>query len=773
MRLRYILFAILLSVSFLRAEVSSAQSLSLENIQNLKINQLSDQQIMAIWQKFQTSGLSEEAAFQLLMQRGLPPTEIEAFKKRLSQIQASGMMGEGSSLKRSPDSVRIKRDTIVPVKPSEAKSPSKIYGFDFFNNSKITFEPNLRIASPQNYILGPEDEIVIMVTGLNETTTTRKISPDGYLLIPNAGLVYLNGLSIEQATRVIKAKLRKIYPAMTSGATQATINLGNVRSIRVTILGEAQLPGTYTISSLSTVFNALYLSGGPAQNGSIRTIELIRDNRVFKTIDLYTFLQKGLMADNVGLQDQDVIRFPVYQKRVIIDGAVKKPGTYELRGSETLEELINYAGGFADEAYRAMAKVSQNGDKEHSLRDVPSSLFDRYVPLNADSVYFESILSRFTNRVYVNGAVYRPGTFELNPGLSLMQLIKKADGLRDDAFLTRGYIKRTSPDLEKEVVTFDLSRIRSGAEQDILLHREDSVMILSTADLKEGRSITIEGYVRKPGVFMYRQGMTIQDIVTMAGGFSTAAASHRIEISRILKDASDIVANQLVKTYTIELDSALYSKNIGAFNLEPLDYIYVPRLVNYRAIGRVRIDGEVLFPGDYSIEKRDETANDIIARAGGLTPSGSLAYSQIFRKGIRVDVDLEGVSNKINSNALIIMAGDSIMIPRENLFVEVSGSVNTPQLLRYVRPGFKYYINATGGVKQNGSLKGAYIQYANGINRPVKRFLFFRNYPRVEPGSKITVPEKKAQPFKIGFGEVSAFASVLTALVGLAAILSR
>lgn len=774
MRLRYILLALLLSVSFIKGEITSAQTLSLENVQNVKISQLSDQQVMAIWQKFQASGLSEEAAYQLLMQRGLPPTEVEAFRKRLVQIQSSGLNGEKMTIKRKPDSARITRDTITPSIPQQTKSANRVYGFDFFNNSKITFEPNLRIATPQNYILGPDDELVIMVTGLNETTITRKISPDGTLQIPYAGLVYLNGFNMDQAGRVIREKLQKIYPAIRSGTSQMTVNLGNVRSIRVTIVGEAKLPGTYSLSSLGSVFNALYLSGGPAANGSLRNIELIRNNRVFKTIDLYDFLQRGLMNDNISLRDQDIIRFPVYKKRVAIEGAIKRPAVYELRETETLEDLINYAGGFSDDAYRAMAKVSQFGNKERSVRDVPSSFFDRYVPLNADSVFFEAILNRFKNRVFINGAVYRPGTFELTQGLSLMQLIEKADGLREDAFLTRGYIKRTSPDLEKEVVSFDLRKIKDGIQADIPLFREDSVTILSTSDLREGKTIAIDGYVRKPGSYTFRQGMTIQDLVAMAGGFSTAAASHRIEISRILKDAGDMVANQLVKTYTVQLDSALYTKDTAAFKLEPLDYIYVPRLVNYRAIGNVSVNGEVLFPGDYAIQKRDETAKDIIARAGGLTPSGSLEFAQVFRKGVRVDVDLAGKSDKFNANALIIMPGDSIVVPRENLFVEVSGAVNTPQLLRYARPGFKYYINAAGGGKQNASLKRSYIQYANGINRPVRHFLFFRNYPRVEPGSKIIVPEKQADlRLKLGLGEVSAMTSVLTALIGLIAILGK
>lgn len=768
MRLRYIIFALLFSVSFLGTVSSSAQTVSIDNLQNLKVSQLSDAQVLSMIERMQASGISEEAGIQLMIQRGLPSSEVDELKRRIAQVKSSGVNGGSGMVRRTPDTVRSARDTVRPITPTPVKIPSRVYGFDFFTNSTITFEPDLRIASPQNYILGAGDEIVIMVTGINETTTTRKISADGTILIPNAGIVYLNGLSIEQATRAIRAKLVRIYPAISSGSTQVTVNLGNVRSIRVTVIGEAKVPGTYTISSLASVFNALYLSQGPSANGSLRNIELIRNGRVLKTIDFYNFLNKGLTSDNINLRDQDVIRFPVYNKRVAIDGTVKRPATYELKDNETLKDLIDYAGGFSDDAYRAIAKVSQLGERERNLRDVPASLFDRYVPLNADSVYFEAILNRFSNRVTINGAVYRPGSFELTPALTLKNLIDKAEGLRDDAFLTRGYIKRTSPDLEKEVVTFDLGKIRSGAQPDILLAREDSVVILSTNDLREGKSVTIDGYVRKPGVFNYRAGMTIQDVIAMAGGFSTAAAIHRIEISRILKNESDIVANELVKTYTIELDSALNSSAASTFTIQPLDYIHVPRLVNYRAIGNVRVNGEVLFPGDYAIQKRDETANDILSRAGGLTPAGSLEFTQVFRNGIRVEVDL---ANNTPNDALIVMAGDSIVVPRENLFVEVSGVVNTPQLLKYSTSGFKHYINAAGGVKENGSLKGAYIEYANGINRPVKRFLFFRNYPRVKPGSKIIVPVKKAPAFRIGFGEVSALASVLTALVGLAAIL--
>jgi protein involved in polysaccharide export with SLBB domain len=772
MRLRYILIALIISVSLLKAQSSYSQTISTDNLQNLKVSQLSDQQVLDVWSRLQASGVSEEVAYQQAMQRGLPATEVEAFKLRLAQLQSTGAKSRMSQIKRAPDPITEKRDTVKTVIEQVQKSSSAVYGYEFFNNPKLTFEPNIRIATPKNYVFGPDDEVIINVNGLNQTTITRKITPEGTIQLPNAGPVYLNGLTVDAAYNTIRNKLATIYPAILSGQTKVDISLGNVRTIRVTIIGEVKQPGTYSISSLSTLFNALYQSQGPSYNGSLRNIELIRNNKVIRTVDFYTFLQKGLLSDNVSLQDQDVIRFPVYKKRVSIDGSVKRPSTYELNATETLQDLIDYAGGFADQAYRSAAKVSQYGDKERTIRDVPASLFDRYVPLNADSVYFEAILNRFTNRVAIAGAVYRPGSFELTPGLTLTQLIDKADGLRDDAFLTRGFIKRTNPNLQKEIVSFDLSKLRSGAERDILLSREDSVVVLSSNDLKEGQKVTIDGLVQSPGIYTFRQGMTIQDIIGMAGGFSTAAAGHRVEVSRTLKDASNVVANELVKTYTIELDSALYSKNTGPFLLEPLDYIYVPRLVNYRAIGTVSVEGEVLFPGDYSIQKRDETANEILSRAGGLTPYGVLKYAQIYRNGLRIEEDLMARDGQPIANALIVMPGDSIVIPRQNLYVEVKGEVNTPQLLRFSRSGFKYYINAAGGITQRAKLKRAYIQYANGINRPIRHFLFFRIYPKVEPGSTINVPEKQGFGVKLGVGEISALTSILTAVVGLIAIIA-
>jgi protein involved in polysaccharide export with SLBB domain len=371
--------------------------------------------------------------------------------------------------------------------------------------------------------------------------------------------------------------------------------------------------------------------------------------------------------------------------------------------------------------------------------------------------------------VVLQGAVYRPGVFELNEGMTLTQLIKKADGLREDAFLSRGYIKRTNVDLSKEMISFDLRKVLSGPQTDISLVREDSIVIMSTRDLRDEQRVSIDGFVRSPGIFLHREGMKLGDLIALAGGFTSDAAIHRIEVSRIVRNQADTVANQLVKTITLQIDSNLNS-TANDFRLQPLDYVYVPRLLNYHSLGNISVVGEVLFPGDYTIQKRDETIKEFIARAGGITPYGSLENAKILRNGIRVDADL---TSKKNRNIFEVMAGDSIVIPRMNTLVEVIGAVNTPQLLSFTNRNFKHYINAAGGTKENISLRGAYIKYPNGINRPVGRFLFFRNYPAVKPGSTIVVPPRNTVRLKLGFGEISGITSALTALITLVAILSK
>ncbi len=748
---------------------SSAQDISSQDINQIEVSQLSDEQVIEIRNKYESAGLSKEQAIQLMTERGMMPNEAQLLERRLSEIEHDGHSSQAPPSIPEKPSINNSRDTIAIPPPVHVKKQSRVYGSDFFSNPNLQFEPNIRIATPQNYVLGPDDEVQVTLTGLNESNVKSTISPDGNLKLPYAGLVYLNGFTIEQATAQIYAKLQKVYPGLASGQTKLNVNLATVRSIRVAIIGEVVQPGNYTISSLSSLFNALYQSGGPTPKGSLRNIEVIRGNEVIQTLDFYTFLQKGFLESNIRLEDQDVIRVPVYNKRVAIAGEVKRPGLYELKDNETLADLLQYSGGFSDNAYKGMAKVTQVGEKEKSVKDISADMFDRYVLMNADSVYLGSILSRFSNRVVIEGAVYRPGVFELSSGLTLKELIDKADGLRDDAFLSNGIIKRTEPDLDKNMLSFDLHRIISGAEPDIPLMREDSIIIFSKQDLKDKTAITIAGHVRQPGTFVFRKGMSVADAIAMANGFTNDAASHRVEISRLVKNTSDEVSNQLLDLITLDLDSALNNKT-NIFLVEPLDYIYVPRLVNYKSLGNVKIRGEVLFPGDYAQQRRDETGPEFIERAGGVTPIGSLANAQIYRNGTRVDIDFTGTDLKQQESALILMAGDSIYIPRNMPFVEVRGAVNNPQLLSYSGTRFMHYINSAGGIKENARLRGAYVQYANGTNQPVKKFLFFRNYPSVTSGSKIIVPEKGPAKLRLGFGELPIITSSLAAIVTMVAL---
>ena len=774
-----LLFYILLIFSIATSFRSNAQSISMSDIQNVKVSQLSDEQIGQAWKKLQESGVPESEAYKLMIQKGMPAAEVEEFKNRVTLLglNKKGAKVSSSSQKENIDFARDTAQTVIRpyVAPKPApvpEAPLSVFGMDFFNQTTIRFEPNFSMATPKSYVLGPGDELIVLVTGLNESSVRTRITPEGNIQIPYAGIVFLNGFTIEQATALIRNKMTKVYPALRNGQTQLTVNLGNTRSIKITLVGEVKTPGSYTLSSLSTLFNALYHSGGPNSNGSLRHIQLLRNNKVYKTVDFYSFLQNGLMDGNIRLEDQDVIRIPVYTKRVGIKGEVKRPAIYELKDNEQLEDLIKYAGGFTDIAYRGIAKVDQINDLQREVKDVPSSLFKNFTPNNGDLVQIGAITERYTNRVVLEGAVYRPGTYELTAGLSLSELLKTAQGLKAEAYMERGYIKRTLANLAKEMISFSPADVING-KNDIPLMREDSIMIQDRAVFTSSQNITVSGFVKLPATFTYRKGMKLADVIAMAGGFQDEAAEHHVEISRIIKNNSDSVANQLVKTFTINM-----TKDSGTeqeLELEPMDYIYVPRLVNYRALGNISVKGEVLFPGDYAVQRRDETALDLLQRAGGLSPYGSLENAQVFRKGVRVNLDLANKSQdpKVKTS-MILLPGDSIYIPRQVSFVEVAGAVNNPQFVDYNGRSFKYYINAAAGTKENARLKGAYIKYPDGLNKPVRRFLFFRNYPAVKPGSKIIVPEKDPNNrFKLGFAEITGITSALTALISLIAILNK
>ena len=426
-----------------------------QDVSTLKVSQLSDQQVIQIWQQFAANGVSESDAMKALVKRGLKPTDVSAFKKRLVSLQSStkSKFNTQSIIKDTTD---FMRDSSWVIEVPDVRRRSSRYGYDFFANPFTSFEPNLRIATPKNYVLGPDDALSITLTGQNEAEMTARVTPDGNINMQYAGLVSVNGLTIEQATARIKMRLSQVYPLIRNGQTKLTVSMDAYRTISVFIIGEAERPGKYAISSLASLFNVLYLSGGPTENGTLRDIRLIRNNKTVANFDLYEFLQRGSFSQDIRLEDQDVISFPVYGKRVQLSGQVKRPAIYELLEKETLTKALEYAGGFSDSAYTDRLKVMQRLGKEKVLRDIDAAVFASYIPSQADSIYAEQINPAFENSVTITGAVYRPGRYGFQETLTLHKLIEKADGLRTDAFLNRGYIKRLSTSREREMIAFNL-----------------------------------------------------------------------------------------------------------------------------------------------------------------------------------------------------------------------------------------------------------------------------------------------------------------------------
>ncbi len=743
-------------------------SLGAQDLKNLKINQLSDQQMMQVWQQFSAKGMTESEAMKMMVQKGLGPNEVGMFKKRLIGIQAAQKSKYGTSAA----SKNFIKDTSMFLQDSSwvnevpfIRTNEKYYGYSFFSNPNTEFQPNLSIATPKNYILGPGDVLNITLSGLNETDIDAKLSRDGSIKVEYVGVISLTGLTIEQAKERIFARMAKSYPALTMGKTKLNLSLSNGRSIRVTVIGEVERPGGYQVSALATVFNVVYITGGPTLNGTLRNIQVIRNNKMIATIDLYPFLQKGLLPADIRLEDQDVLVFTPTLKRVEFGGMVKRPMVYELLPNENLAQALAYAGGFNDSAFTDRLKIVQLNGREKLYKDVETSSFMNYIPMQSDSIFAEKKQPLFENKVTITGAVYRPGEYGYTPQLSLNNLLKKADGLRTDAFLSRAIIKRVGVNREKTIVSVDLNTLSTT---DFALSSEDSIHVFAKDDLIEQQYVTIDGNVRNPGKILFRKGMQIQDLIALAGGFMNDAAYHRVELSRLEKNRTDAMSNQMVDLMKLELDAALTNKD-ASLTLEPQDYIYVPRLLNYKFIGDVKVRGEVLFPGNFALERRDENIQDIITRAGGLTQYGSLKDLQVFRNGTRIGVNLE--QNAAKDMALLLLPGDSLFVSRNDPYVEIVGAVYNPQLIRFESSSFKSYISAAGGLKNRGSLSKAYIQYSNGINRKTTKFLFFRFYPTVKSGSKIIVPEVPEKQKGLTIAEITAITSIISGLVSLAAIL--
>lgn len=742
------------------------------------VEELTDAQIRAFLEKARQSGLNEAQIEQAALAQGFSPSDIVKLRQRISQLSTEKVT-TSDTLKSTKvlNSSRVQAGNptqkITPNTPPADATPSKptVFGATIFSNKNLTFEPDLRLATPKNYVLGPDDELIIDITGYAQATYRPKVSPEGSIRLENLSPIYVNGLSIEEASSRIVGRLRQRYEGLNvpGGFSHASISLGSVRSIKVTVTGEVSLPGTYTVSSLATVFNALYLAGGPSANGTFRNIKLLRNNKIVKTIDLYDFLLKGDQQDNARLYDQDVVFVSDYATRVELSGEVKRPALYEVRPGETLQQVIDFAGGFTDQAYTQQLTIQRSTGKELKLSTLGRAEWPTFMPQNGDRIEIGRILNRFENRVEVLGAVYRPGAYALDANTqTVRQLIAKAEGLRGDAFVPRATIVRERENLEVELITFDLGKLMAGEIPDIVLKRQDVLSITPLSELREGRTVSIVGEVNKPGVFEFASNLSIGSLIVLAGGLTESATTHRIEVSRRIKGDSSL-RGQNVQIFTFDLSADLRSSTQeAAFVLQPFDVVYVRSLPQYQPQREVYLGGEVLYPGRYAIKDRSERITDLISRAGGLKPTAFLPGVQFSRKGKIVAVDIRSIlENPLAESNLLLDDGDSLVIPRPIELVAVQGGVLNPMTTNYeTRFTFKDYLTRAGGFETGALRRKTYIAYPNGTIDRTRRLLVFNKYPKVQPGSTIFVPvRKEKESGKMSTSEKVAIISGITSIL--------
>lgn len=790
-----------------------------KDLSTIKVDMLTDEEIIGYKQQLSQSGLSESQAEQLAIARGFPASEIIKLRARLAKIDMSSFSNKRvitpSTAKpkqyegREVDSSGFNKD----VKALKTKTPaSYIFGGDLFNNDNITFEPNLRIPTPKNYIIGPDDEVVIDVYGYQEVNQKLQVSPEGFITLPYVGMINVSGLSVEQASKKIRDRMiGSGYSSISTGQSKVNISIGKIRSIKVTVIGDATKVGTFTLSSLATLFHALYAAGGPNEKGSLRNIEVIRNSRIIEKFDAYSFLMRGNQASDIRLMDRDVIRIPTAQNQITLSGEINKPAVYEVLPNESLNDIINYAGGFTANAYTNALHIIQNTGKEKQIVDVTRAEYIIYKPHNGDVISVEKVLDRFANKISLKGAVYRPGEYAFTKGLTLSKLLINADGLKQDAFTQRGNIVRTNDDYSKSIIAFNPINIIQGKQADIALQKNDEVFIGLSKDYKEDFTVTINGQVKKPGEYPYYDNISLKDIVFAAGGFTEGSSLDKIEVARrIINDTQD-TSTKLATVLTInsQKDLDLTGSDIV---LQPWDIVNVRTKISYKQQISVSVEGEVLYPGSYVLTSKNDKVSDILKRAGGFTNTAFLkgAYitrinksnlikdttdiyfkrltqqaskdtgkaiqaSEIVQRNIKIGLDIEAIQTNANGlENIYLQEGDVITIPNVKREIKVTGEVVFPTEVVFVEgQNLKYYIDRAGGFTDAALKRKVIVLQPNGVAAKTKKFLFFKTFPKVDEGSEILVPKQSqnlakklttAETIAIT-GSVASLAAVVVALL--------
>ena len=793
--------------------------------------QMSDDQVIQYVKEANKSGKSQKQITTELLRRGVTKEQVSRIQQKYSesntvsnksnempsQLRQRTLVDDGGGQRRTTDysEVGMLDETVGGRVDNRADNTattdntSQIFGHDVFTNRNLTFEPSINLATPVDYRLGPGDEVIIDVWGASENTIRQSISPEGTIQVSGLGPVQLSGMTVKDANAYLQREFSKIYSGISGSepTSQIKLTLGDIRTIQINIMGEVAVPGTYTLSSFSSVFHALYRAGGVNKIGSLRSIKVVRNGKTIADLDVYDYLMKGKMKDDIRLQEGDVIIVNPYESLVRIAGKVKRPMFYEMKPTETVATILNYAGGFTGDAYKKAVRIIRKSGREHQVYNVDEMDYSVFRLDDGDSISVDAVLKRFENRVEIRGAVYRSGLYELSGTVNTVkQLIKKAEGLRGDAFLNRALLDRENEDLSHEVIAVDLGGLLKGTVADIPLQKNDILYIPSIHDLKEEETISIHGEVANPGTFLFSKNMTIEDLLVQSGGLLEAAATTKVDITRRIKDPkSTSFSSVLGKTYSFDIKDGLVVGGEGDFHLEPFDEVYVRKSPAYRKQQNVVVAGEVLFGGNYALVKKNERLSDLISKAGGITPDAYVKGARLIRKmteeeqrrqadAVRmarmgegkdsisveklnisdtytVGINLEkAISNPGSDFDLVLREGDVLFIPEYINTVKISGAVMYPNTVLYKRgESLRYYINQAGGYGNLAKKKKAYVVYMNGTVSRLKS----RDKKAIEPGCEIIVPSKEEKKRMstaeiLGMGSTTAsIAAMIATMVNL------
>lgn len=792
--------------------------------------QMSDDQVVQYVKEAQRTGKSQKQMTTELLRRGVTKEQVARIQKKYAEHSTAadgvenkpsqlrertslmtdgkairGTSYEEAELEEQKEIIDLKRD----AKATPEAPGSNIFGHSLFSNRNLSFEPSANLATPVNYRLGPGDEVIIDIWGASENTIRQTISPEGTILVRGLGPVHLSGMTVKEANSFLQREFSKIYSGIsgTEPNSEIKLTLGDIRTIQINIMGEVSVPGTYTLSAFSTVFHALYRAGGVNRIGSLRSIKVVRDGKTFADLDVYDFIMKGKMKDDIRLQEGDVIIVDPYQSLVEIVGKVKRPMFYEMKPTETVATILNYAGGFTGDAYKKAIRLVRKSGREHQVFNVDEMDYSVFRLDDGDMITIDAVLDRFENRVEVRGAVYRAGLYQLDGTVNTVkQLIKKAEGLRGDAFLNRVIIDREHEDLSHEIIAIDLGGLLNGTIADIPLQKNDILYIPSITDLKEEETVAIYGEVANPGTFLFSKNMTIEDLLVQAGGLLEEAATTRVEVTRRIKDPkSTSFSSVLGKTFTFDIkDGFIVGGNAENFYLEPFDAVYIRRSPAYRRQQNVVVAGEVLFSGSYSLLKKNERLSDLVSKAGGVTPDAYVKGARLIRKlsdeerrrqndAIRmaqngegkdsisiqklnlsetytVGIDLEkALANPKSDFDLVLREGDVLYIPEYVNTVKISGSVMYPNAVVYQKgKNLKFYINQAGGYGNMAKKKKVYVVYMNGTVSRLKA----RNASAIEPGCEIIVPSK-AEKKHMAMAEILGISSTTATIAAMVATMAN